>query len=54
LKEAMTFDIMSLDDTYRCEILIENKSRQIAKLEIKIPPEIETSDELEVFSLKLI
>ena len=45
----MTFDLMSFDDNYRCEILIETKSRQLGRIDIKIPHEIETTDELEVF-----
>ena len=49
----MTFDLMSFDDNYRCEILIETKSRQLGRIDIKIPTEIETTDELEVF-LRLI
>lgn len=47
----MTFDVLSFDENYRCEVSFETKTRQIAKIDIKIPPEIETNDEIEVSSL---
>lgn len=49
LKEALTFDIVSFEDNYKCEILLENKNKQLARIDIKIPSEIENNDELEVF-----
>jgi len=48
LKEALTFDIISLEDNYLCEIFLENKKKLLAKIEIKIPSEIESNNELEV------